>query len=62
MRGKFGDEHHGSKKIKCLNTNIVYSAISEASRQLKLDRRAIGAVANKKRKSHKGFKFEFVEE
>lgn len=49
-----------TKKIKCLNNNIVYNSIKEAAKDLNVLPSAIGAVARNVRNHHKNYKFCFV--
>lgn len=46
-----GKKGSGLKKIICLETNIIYESISEASRQTKINKYCIGQVCLGKRKS-----------
>lgn len=46
-------------KIKCLNNNVIYNSINEASRDLILDRRGISLVLKGKRKQTGGYSFEY---
>jgi len=62
---KYGSKHHLSKKVKQLNrerNSVVgtYGGISEASRVTGIDRAAISAVCNGKRKTAGGYKWEKV--
>lgn len=49
-----------SKKIKCLNTGIIYESQKEAARKLNLHQGDLSKVLNGKRKSIGGFHFEYV--
>ena len=51
-----------AKKIICLNNNIVYNSITEASRILNLDFRLVSAVCNGKRHTTGGYTFKFYED
>lgn len=59
IRGKF---HPSSKKIFCTTLNIHYDSIQEACRDLKLDPSAVVRVLKNKSKSHKKYKFIYLEE
>ena len=48
------------KKVRCLNTNIVYKSITEASKQLNVDNSGITKVCKGKIKKIKGLEFEYV--
>lgn len=48
-----------SKKVLCLNNNVVYNSIREASCILGVDRHRIGEVCNNKRKEINGYYFKF---
>lgn len=50
-----------AKKIKCLNNNVIYNSINDASRDLILDRRLISLVLKGKRKHTGGYSFEYVD-
>lgn len=47
------------KKVKCLNTNIIYKSILDASIKLNVDRSSISKVCRGKRNDVNGFKFEY---
>lgn len=51
-----------SKKILCLNNNIIYESIKKAAEQLNLISGCICSVCKGKTKQHKGYKFEYFEE
>ena len=48
------------KKIRCLNTNIVYKSIIEASKKLNIDNSGISKVCKGKRGKINGLKFEYL--
>lgn len=50
------------KRVKCIETGIVYDSGKEAAEAMGLDPSHISKVCRGKLKSHKGFHFEFVEE
>lgn len=50
----------GKKKVKCIETGIVYESIGECSKKLNLSRNKISDVCNKKRKSTGNLHFEFA--
>ena len=41
----------GKKKVKCIETGVVYDSIAECSKELNLNRNKISDVCNKRRKS-----------
>ena len=43
--------------IKCIETGIIYTSISQASQETKIKRQSISMCVNRKRKSAGGFKF-----
>jgi group I intron endonuclease len=49
------------KSIICLDTNIIYHSISDASRKLGIPISSIGGVLKQRRKLAKGLKFEYYE-
>lgn len=49
-----------SKKVLCINNNIVYNSIKEASCILGVDRHRIGEVCNNKRQEINGYYFKFL--
>lgn len=49
------------RKIKCLNNKIIYNSIKEASLDLGISEAAIPPVARGERKSHKGYKFIYID-
>lgn len=51
---------HNCKKVKCIETGIVYESGAAAARAMGLDPSHISKVCQGKAKSHKGFHFEFV--
>lgn len=57
---KLGEK--GTKKILCVETNLVYNSITECAGKMKLSISKISAVANGKRKSTGGFSFKFLNE
>lgn len=36
FKGKFGDQHNRSIKVKCIETGLIYGSMSEAARELKI--------------------------
>ena len=50
------------KKVRCIETGIVYDSIAIASREMQLNRKHISECCNNKRKRTGGYHFEFVEE
>ena len=50
----------GKKKVKCIETGVVYDSIAECSKELNLNRNKISDVCNKRRKSTGNLHFEFV--
>jgi group I intron endonuclease len=61
MRGKTGDKHFNSKKIKLVDTGEIFGSIAEAARKLNLKRQSINAALIRKQKL-KGLTFKYVEE
>ncbi len=51
-----------SKKVVCINNDIVYDSISEASKKLSIDRSSISACCRKKILSVKGYIFIYYDE
>lgn len=51
-----------SKKVRCVETGIVYKSVSEAARQLNLKRSNIYKVIMNKRKHTGGYTFEYYTE
>ena len=49
------------KKVRCIETGIVYSSISEASRQTGINIGSISQCCNGKQKTAGGFHWEFVD-
>ncbi len=49
----------GTKKIKCLNNNIIYNSIKEACLELNLNNSNVVEILKGRLKSIKGFKFEY---
>lgn len=50
------------KKVKCMNNDIIYDNVTDASNDLLLRESAITAVANGSRKHHKGYIFVYIYE
>lgn len=63
-RQRISQSHIGKhqKEIRCLNTGIIYSGVLAAAADLKINRRAIGAILSGKRESFKGFKFSVTQQ
>jgi hypothetical protein len=61
---RFGKDHHGSKKINQLSLNNefikTWDNATEASKELKIKRSAIGNNLKKRSKTSGGFKWEFA--
>ena len=51
-----------AKKVRCIETGVVYNNCAEAGRAIGRDKGAVRRVALGKQESTKGFHFEFVEE
>lgn len=53
-----------TKKVVCINNNVIYNSIKEASEKLNVSRNKISLICNnhKKYKSVKGLRFKFYEE
>ena len=52
----------GTKKVKCIETGIIYSSLTEASLKLKIDCSSIGKCCKGLRKTAGGFHWEYVDE
>jgi len=50
------------KRVRCIETGVIYDSGKEAAEAMGLDPSHISKVCRGKLKSHKGFHFEFVEE
>lgn len=50
-----------SKKVRCIETGIIYESVHEAARQTGISNGNISQCCNGKRKSAGGFHWEFVE-
>jgi len=48
------------KEIRCINNNIVYHSLKEASHELKVSVTSISNVLTGKRNAVKGYKFKFL--
>lgn len=48
------------KKVKCIETNIIYESTSEAARKTGLSQQNISAVCNHKRQTTGGFHWQFI--
>ena len=48
------------KSVKCVETGIVYPSIEECARMTKSISKHISACCNKRRKTHNGFHWEFL--
>lgn len=61
-RNKMSDAHKGigSKRILCIETNILYSSISEASKCTNINRQNIGKVCNGKLQTAGGYHWTFL--
>lgn len=57
---KIGEVHSVTKKIKCLESGIIYNSINDASRELNLNSTCIINVCKGKQKQTKGLHFEYV--
>lgn len=55
-------KQHNCKKVRCIETGIIYESGAEAARAMGLDASHISKVCRGKLKTHKGFHFEFVME
>lgn len=51
-----------AKKIKCLNNNVIYNSINDASRELNLWKQSINKVLKGKRKQTGGYTFVYVDD
>lgn len=60
MFGKFGENHPRSRKVRCVETEVVYSSLCEAERQTGIDRNNICSCCNGKLKSAGKFHWEYV--
>lgn len=49
-------------KIKCLNNNVIYNSINDASRRLNLNSGSIYSVLKGRCKQIKGYSFEYIDE
>ena len=48
------------KKVKCVESGIVYSSIDECAKAMNLKKFSIYKVCNGQRKTYKNMKFEYV--
>lgn len=48
------------KKVKCIETNIIYESTSEAARKTGLNQQNISAVCNHKRQTTGGYHWQFI--
>lgn len=55
---KYNIEYSFSKKVKCIETNVIYKSVAAANKALKTTH--IGDVANNKRKSTKNLHFIYI--
>lgn len=47
FKGKFGNQHNRSKKVRCKETGKIYGSQSEAARELKISVSAVNLSVNK---------------
>lgn len=57
--GRFGKDHPRSRKVKCINNGVTYSALNDAARELNISYSKISLVCSGQRKHTKGYKFEY---
>jgi hypothetical protein len=57
-RRKIGEAN--SKKVRCIETGIVYSGLPEASKETGCPKSGISMCCNRKQKSSKGYHWEYV--
>ena len=50
----------GKKKVKCIETGIIYESIAQCAKELNLNPKKISDVCNKKRKTTGKLHFEFI--
>ena len=55
------DSENGTM-VRCIDTNEIFISITECSRKLNIDRKSIRECCNKKRKTAKGYRFEFYKD
>lgn len=55
-----GAKNPNAVKVKCLNNNKVYSTITQAAKELKVDGSAISKVCRGKQNHTNGYKFQYV--
>lgn len=60
--GKFGKDHHSSKKIVCVETGKVYYGSAEVERILGINQGNVSMCCVGRRKTAGGFSWEFVRE
>lgn len=60
MKGKFGIKCPNSKKVKCINSDKVYSSITEAARELNLGISTISDVCRGNVSQAYGLTFKFI--
>lgn len=58
---KMGCEGHGKRKVRCVEANIIYESITEASKQTGARMGKIVEVCKGHRKSTSGYHWEYVE-
>lgn len=56
-----GHKNSGYKKVRCIETDIIYESLSEAARQTGICLSSISKCCNGKRKTAGGFHWEFVD-
>lgn len=60
MYGKYGDLHPRSRKVRCVETGVVYSAMREAERETGINRNNISSCCSGRLKTAGKFHWEYV--
>ena len=60
LYGRYGKDHHRSKPVRCVETNIVYDGQREAERQTGINRNNICSCCGGKLKTAGGYHWEYV--
>ena len=58
--GKFGEQNHRSRKVRCVETGVIYSATMEAERQTGINANNICSCCNGKLKTAGKFHWEYL--
>lgn len=55
-----GNGVHARKKVMCIETNKIYNSITDCANDFNVKHAHISAICRKKRKTAKGYTFEFI--